>query len=227
MRNTRYQGRIVVAGIDQSGLYVVQVHAVTVRNSKNRTQRLVLGGGGSVRNELIEPDPSIDVSLFEYTAMREGGDHYVVSNGRQTDSVFLAMQNCGRDAFADGLDGWLYEHDRHRTPRITSAWSRGGVVQLQFSILRKGRRSCEPSFWTYAPNTGFGFYLATYEAEGDPHPPFAGPPRMIPLVGSQEELADALWRVLDPERRVSLAVKFIEIANGRSSISLRNVHDVD
>lgn len=69
---------------------------------------------------------------------------------------------------------------------------------------------------------GFGYCITTYAGDGDPLPSFLGDPLAVPLVGGAEDIAQAYWQALNEANRVSLAVKWIEIGNGRSDIHIIN-----
>ena len=117
------------------------------------------------------------------------------------------------------------------TPRITavSSWFEGAPY-LQMSILRKPPWSdkCERNLFEIGDMAkGFGYCLTTYSFSGDYFgsipPPFSGEPRLLPLEGRIDDIADKYWEhVLDPDNRVSLAVKFIPRDRSPSKIVIRN-----
>ena len=71
---------------------------------------------------------------------------------------------------------------------------------------------------------GLGLALTTYQGDGSPLPPFQGEPLWLPLVGDADQVLETCWEALDPENRVSLAVKEIPAGGGSGQIRLRNQH---
>ena len=83
--------------------------------------------------------------------------------------------------------------------------------------------SCDRSVtWYEDIPQGLGFCLTTYSADGDPPPAFRGDPLLVPLTGRMEEIAERYWMMLNEANRVSLAVKFIRIGSGESSVFVIN-----
>lgn len=68
---------------------------------------------------------------------------------------------------------------------------------------------------------GFGHCLTTYRGDGNPLPPFRGEPYLVPLDGNAQNIADTFWKTLNPDNKVSLAVKSIS-RNGPPEIVIRN-----
>ncbi len=87
-----YPGRGIVAGLDETGGYMVQVYWIMGRseNSRNRVFKADddIGNIGRLYTEAADSSKVKDPSLIIYNAMREVGYHYIVSNGDQTDTVF-------------------------------------------------------------------------------------------------------------------------------------------
>ena len=63
-----------------------------------------------------------------------------------------------------------------------------------------------------------------HASEEVPLPPFRGEPYVLPLEGGPDFLAERFWNQLNGENRISLAVKSIDCASGRSEIVLRNLY---
>ncbi len=226
LKANTYPGRVVWAGLDETGNYVVQGCVIMGRsvNSRNRVYRQ---DGGRVYTDLAQPDPKADISLIIYNAMDEEGNKYVASNGVQTDTV---IENLRRGkTFVGALNSHTYEPDPPNfTPRITVVCSVDDTVpRASFSLIHKDPDSGAPNrpSWNFPlliPGTGY--YLSTYRGALSS---FEGSPRPLPLLGSMESLADMLWGTLNTENRVGLALKFIEIASGASNVTLRNKHHGD
>ncbi len=225
-----YPGRGIVAGLDETGQYLVQVYWIMGRseNSRNRVFKAD-GETGRLFTEAADPAKVKDPSLIIYNAMRERGDWYntldfVVSNGDQTDTV---TNSVGPLYLSRVLDGRMYEPDEPNfTQRITavhSLWKE--KPQLQMSILRRsmfGAARDRIEFVYDYLYPGFGHCITTYVGDGNPLPPFRGDPLVMPLTGGREDIARTYWDSLNEANRVSLAVKWIEIGNGRSDIHIIN-----
>jgi IMP cyclohydrolase len=225
-----YPGRGIVAGLDEKGQHLVQVYWIMGRseNSRNRVFKAD-DETGRLFTEAADPAKVKDPSLIIYNAMRQRGDwfnilDFVVSNGDQTDTV---TDSIGPLYLSRVLDGRTYEPDEPNfTQRITavhSLWKER--PHLQMSILRKSvfGAVCERCNFTYdylCP--GFGFGITTYAGDGNPLTPFRGDPLVMPLEGGMKDIAQTYWDALNETNRVSLAVKWIEIGNGRSDIHIIN-----
>jgi IMP cyclohydrolase len=225
-----YPGRGIVAGLDETGQYLVQVYWIMGRseNSRNRVFKAD-NETGRLFTEAADPSKVKDPSLIIYNAMRERGDwyntlHYVVSNGDQTDTVVESM---GPLSLYEVLAGRRYEPDAPNfTQRITavhSLWKERPFLQM--SILRRSMlgEACDGVLFVYDQlHPGYGYCITTYSGDGDPLPPFYGDPIVMPLVGGMQDIAWTYWDSLNEANRVSLAVKWIEVGNGRSDIRIIN-----
>lgn len=223
-----YPGRGIVAGLDQSGEYMVQVYWIMGRSANSRN-RVFKADDATGRLYTEAADPSKmgpeNATLIIYNAMLENPLFYVVSNGDQTDTV---MESFDRGPFflEPALYRRQYEPDEPNfTQRITavSILARFGQ-RTCMSILRKspfGDR-CDQQTYELHPGPGFGYCITTYAGDGNPLPPFCGDPLLMPLVGGAQAIAETYWTALNLENRVSLAVKWIEIGNGRSDIHIIN-----
>ena len=223
-----YPGRLVVAGLHASGEYLVQGCGMTGRSKPSRNRRYV-ALGGVVRPELVVPDPNFD-PLTIYTAMGEWADYYVATNGAQTDTAIEYLRQ--GDSFDAAMEQRTFEPDKISTPRISALCGLRLAPHAHLSLIRKDPKTGAPrrTYYTYVGANlppGVGWCLQTYQHDGDPPPSFEGPPYPLPLEGPMEALADDLWDALDKDNRVGLALKFIEIKSGKSSVTLRNKHDGD
>ena len=64
---------------------------------------------------------------------------------------------------------------------------------------------------------GEGRYIHTYMGDGDPLPSFSGEPVKVTIdaAAGLDAFADKLWNALNGDNKVSLFVRFIEIATGK------------
>lgn len=219
-----YPGRGIVVGLDASAAALVQVYWIMGRSANSRN-RVFEAEAGLLRTAAADPAKVADPSLIIYNAMRELKGLYVVSNGDQTDTAIQGL--LAGATFSQALSTRQYEPDRpNYTPRISALCSlRDGLPIAEISLLKRSAfgMGCDRQLFRYesfAP--GYGFCVTTYAGDGDPLPSFQGEPRLLPLEGNADRIADAYWAALNAENRVSLAVKMIDIASGASTIVIRN-----
>ena len=222
-----YPGRAIIVGLDDTGQYLIQVYWIMGRSDNSRN-RIFAFEGGRLFTEAADPSKVKDPSLIIYNAMREVEDGGcaigVVSNGHQTDGVANSYKN-GRSLHAE-LEQWEYEPDAPNfTPRITavSCWL-GGQECVAMSLLRKSlwAEKCDRHLYEFDRlGRGFGHCLTTYAGDGAPLPSFQGEPFLLPLCGDADFIATTFWEALDPDNRVSLAVKFMP-KSGPSRITVIN-----
>lgn len=219
-----YPGRGLIVGMEESGNRLIQVYWIMGR-SPNSRNRVFESEGSLVRTAPADPAKVSDPSLIIYNAMMELDGVFVATNGDQTDTIIQAIVAGGN--FRTALMTRRYEPDGPNwTPRISAICSlRYGVPRAALAILKKAPTSmgCERQFFHYDTlEPGYGRCLTTYRGDGDPLPPFEGEPRVMPLAGGIEAIADSVWDALNADNRVSLAVKAIDLASRTSTIALRN-----
>ena len=94
------------------------------------------------------------------------------------------------------------------------------------SILKsdKGRPdSCSLYTFSYAnPAAGEGCFIHTYMHDGDPLPSFEGEPKRVGISGNIDEFAKQVWESLNGENKVSLFVRYIDIATGNCETRIVN-----
>ncbi|QQG52439.1 MAG: inosine monophosphate cyclohydrolase [Candidatus Falkowbacteria bacterium] len=226
LRQNVYPGRGIICGMDESGQYLIQVYWIMGRSENSRNRIFIFDkDGGLVRTAPANPDLVKDPSLIIYTAMAEKNLRFVVSNGHQTMAVINGPANTG---ILPLLKKWSYEPDEPNfTPRITASIFLGHDSEdytAEMVIFRKDGKNetClrVPHLVNLKP--GFGYCITTYSGDGNPLPSFSGQPYLLPLSGSADEILDTFWKALNEDNRVSLAVKFIDIATGTSKINVVN-----
>lgn len=212
-------------GVDPPGDNVVQVYWIMGRSDNSRKRVFSFDEYDRLYTEPTDPSNAGDLRLIIYNAMREtmreNGGFFVVSNGEQTDTVWEARN------LEHGLGTWSYEpDDPNFTPRITGVCSVGDVgPRFQFAVLRRSifGGACHRLVYNYNEiSNGLGLCITTYAGDGKPLPAFTDDPLLMPIGDGIDSVLDAYWQALDPENRVSLAVKFIPIAGGKSTIRVIN-----
>ena len=217
-----YPGRGIVAGLSADGKYAVSAYWTMGRSAGSRNRIFVTDtedGSEVVRTKafdesLIAGDPS----LIIYAAVRQLGKKTIVTNGDQTDTIYQGLKN--GLSFEQSLRTRKYEHDGPNwTPRISSLLDiEGGKLNYTLSILKsdEGNADCtvRQTFDYEALFAGEGRYIHTYEGDGNPLPSFTGEPVKVSIEGDLENFADKLWNALNADNKVSLFVRFIDIATG-------------
>ena len=182
-----YPGRGIAVGHGR-------VYYFIMGRSANSRNRIFAETEDGIRTEAHDPALVEDPSLIIYHPVRAMGDDLVVTNGDQTDTIVEAGD------FRAGCMSRTYEpDDPNWTPRISAIVHPDGSFEM--SILKNdgsGRRSRQ--FFCYeGVDEGRGYFLSTYQGDGDPLPSFAGEPVEVSMPEP-----DAVWAALDEDNKVSL-----------------------
>lgn len=217
-----YPGRGIVIGRTEDGKKAVAAYWTMGRSAGSRNRIFVTdneNGTEVVRTKafdesLIAGDPS----LIIYAAVRQLGKKTIVTNGDQTDTIYEGLKN--GLTFEQSLRSRKYEHDGPNwTPRISSIIDiTDGALKYTLSILKSddGNGDCtlRQTFDYESPFAGEGRYIHTYEGDGNPLPSFKGEPVKVSIEGDIDSFTDKLWNALNADNKVSLFVRFIDIASG-------------
>ena len=91
-----------------------------------------------------------------------------------------------------------------------------GGYNYAMSILKSNGGSPDSCLrFTFAyesPAPGEGHFIHTYMHDANPLPSFEGEPKLISIPDDMEAFAELLWENLNPENKVSLFVRYIDIA---------------
>jgi hypothetical protein len=75
--------------------------------------------------------------------------------------------------------------------------------------------SCHRYTFAYEnPKTGEGHFIHTYMHDGTPLPSFEGEPKPVAISGDIDAFTQMLWANLNEDNKVSLFVRYIDIATG-------------
>jgi len=191
-------------------------------SSRNRVFEKVPNTQGWVKTRVADPSTFTgDPSLLIYNAMVEQPNRFVVSNGAQTDAI---LQN-GMSELQSG--NWKYEPDHPNfTPRISGVINTDEAHRFQLVMLRKSVAGDECDILSYTYDDipyGFGYFISTYEDDGNPLPSFRDEPRILPIGHRNPHIiALAFWNILNEENRVALAVKVIPSDGSPSRVDIIN-----
>ena len=67
-----------------------------------------------------------------------------------------------------------------------------------------------------------GHFLHTYVCDGNPLPTFLGEPERVELPDDIDAFTESLWDALDRDNRISLYVRYTDLATGKESDRLIN-----
>ena len=225
LKNNAYPGRGIVIGRSADGKYAVTAYFIMGRSSNSRNRVFVTEGEG-IRTEAFDPSKLEDPSLIIYAPVRVLKNDTIVTNGDQTDTIYEGMK-AGK-TFEQSLRSREFEPDGpNYTPRISGVMHvENGAYDFSMSILKSndGDPSCCNRYtFTYDnPAAGEGRFIHTYMHDGNPLPSFQGEPKKVELAGDIDSFADMLWESLNPDNKVSLFVRYIDIATGKYETRIKN-----
>lgn len=219
-----YPGRGILLGRSVDGRSAVIAYFIMGRSANSRN-RIFLANGEGLRTQAFDISKMVNPSLIIYSPVRVLSDMTIVTNGDQTDTVYDFLSH-GK-TFEEALRTRTFEPDRPNfTPRISGLVETGGRFCYRLSILKSGDlegKSVQRFFYEYdAPANGEGRLIQTYLGDGNPLPPFEGEPVHIAVEGTIEEFSNRLWTNLNPENKVSLFVRFINLESGLSDTRIFN-----
>lgn len=225
LKNNPYPGRGIIVGKTKDGKKAVIAYFIMGR-SENSRNRVFVEEGEGIRTQAFDPSKLSDPSLVIYAPVRVRGKDTIVTNGDQTDTIYDLMAQ-GK-TFEEALRTREYEPDGpNYTPRISALLTiEEGNFSYQMSILKSSNGNpdcCERQTFSYdAPIAGEGRFLHTYKQDGNPLPSFEGEPERMFVPDALKEMADMLWESLNEENKVSLFVRYIDIATGSYETKIIN-----
>lgn len=220
-----YPGRGIVIGRSADGKYAVTAYFIMGRSSNSRNRVFVTEGEG-IRTQAFDPSKLEDPSLIIYAPVRVLGNDTIVTNGDQTDTIYDGMAN--GQTFEQSLRCREFEPDGpNYTPRISGLLHvENGKYDFSMSILKSNDGDpdcCNRYTFTYDnPKAGEGRFIHTYIGDGNPLPSFAGEPAKVDIAGDIDSFTDMVWNALNEDNKVSLFVRFIDIATGKYETKIVN-----
>ena len=217
LKNNSYPGRGIVIGKSADGKTAVTAYFIMGRSSNSRNRVFVEDGEG-IRTQAFDPSKLEDPSLIIYAPVRVLGNKTIVTNGDQTDTIYDGMDR--QQTFEQSLRCREFEPDGpNYTPRISGIMHiENGTYNYAMSILKSNNGNpdaCNRYTFAYEnPVAGEGHFIHTYMHDGNPLPSFEGEPKLISVPNRIEEFTDLLWNSLNEENKVSLFVRYIDIATG-------------
>ncbi|MBO5078728.1 MAG: IMP cyclohydrolase [Oscillospiraceae bacterium] len=224
LASNTYPGRGIVLGVSPDGKNAVAAYFIMGRSVNSRNRVFVQEPDG-IRTEAYDPSKMEDPSLIIYHPVRQAGCGLIVTNGDQTDTIwqFLAKG----ESWEAALRTRKFEHDGPNwTPRISGLQAFDGSYKM--SILKAADpegSACARFFYEYPPIAGLGHFIHTYVCDGNPViPTFQGEPERVALCDDIDAFTAMLWENLNPDNKISLFVRYTDLATGAYTQRILNKH---
>ncbi len=217
LRDNAYPGRGIVIGKSPDGTKAVTAYFIMGR-SENSRNRVFVEDREGIRTQAFDPAKLSDPSLIIYAPVRVLGNKTIVTNGDQTDTIYELMDK--QQSFEQALRTREFEPDApNYTPRISGIMHiENGSYNYAMSILKSSNgnpEACNRYTFAYSnPVAGEGHFIHTYKNDGNPLPSFEGEPKLVKIDGDIDTFTDMVWSNLNEDNKVSLFVRFIDIATG-------------
>jgi len=218
-----YPGRGIILGKSEDNRAVFAYFIMgRSTNSRNRVFEV---SNDDIRTKAFDESLLSDPSLIIYSPVRVLGKKIIVTNGDQTDTIYEYLKD--KKTFEDALYTRTFEPDAPNfTPRISGLIDIESGLKLKLSILKSDEGDESQSlrfFYNYDnPKSGEGFFIHTYKENSDPLKSFEGEPIKVGLKGSIDEFAKSLWNSLNTDNKISLAVRYIDMATGKYEQIIKN-----
>lgn len=225
LKGNSYPGRGIVIGKSADGTKAVTAYFIMGR-SENSRNRVFVEDGEGIRTQAFDPSKLSDPSLIIYAPVRVLGNKTIVTNGDQTDTIYELMDK--QQTFEQALRTRTFEPDGpNYTPRISGIMHiENGKYNYAMSILKSNNgnpNACNRYTFAYEnPVAGEGHFIHTYMQDGDPLPSFEGEPKLVAIPDDMDEFTQMLWNSLNEDNKVSLFVRYINIADGTYSTRIVN-----
>ena len=227
VEGNRYPGRGIVVGATPDGTRSAAAYFI-MGKSENSRNRVFTEKDGVIYTEPFDVAKLEDPSLIIYAAVRKYGNHLVVTNGNQTDTVVEDLADGG--SFYHALESRCFEPDAPNfTPRISAEIEFDGKAGFKYrmSILKSADAegtACNRYGFDYAPVAGLGHFIHTYECDGNPLPTFCGEPTRVAISDDIDAFTGEIWNSLDEDNKISLYVIYTDLRTGESESRMLNKH---
>lgn len=218
-----YPGRGIILGKSEDNRAVFAYFIMgRSTNSRNRVFEI---SNDDIMTKAFDKSLLSDPSLIIYSPVRVLGKKIIVTNGDQTDTIYEYLKD--KKTFEDALYTRTFEPDAPNfTPRISGLIDIESGLKLKLSILKSDEGDESQSlrfFYNYDnPKPGEGFLIHTYKENSNPLKSFEGEPIKVGLKGSIDEFCNSLWNSLNTDNKISLAVRYIDMATGKYEQIIKN-----
>ena len=219
-----YVGRGIVIGKSKDGKKACAAYFIMGRSANSRN-RIFTEKNGEVFTEPFDASKVEDPSLIIYAAIRNYKNNLIVTNGDQTDTVYDGLVD-GK-SFTEALESRCFEPDApNLTPRISGMITFDNAdFKYQMSILKSidaEGTDCARYGFSYPSVAGLGHFIHTYVCDGNPIPTFQGEPERVAIPDDIDEFTNNLWNALDKDNKISLYVRYTDLATGECENRLIN-----
>ena len=225
LSSNSYPGRGIVIGKSPNGKFAVCGYFIMGRSANSRNRIFVEDGEG-IRTQAFDESKVEDPSLIIYAPVRVLGNKTIVTNGDQTDTIYEGMDR--QQTFEQSLRSREFEPDGPNfTPRISGIMHiDNGNYNYAMSILKSNNgndKACNRYTFAYEnPVNGEAHFIHTYMQDGNPLPSFEGEPKLVDVLDDIDEYTNLLWDNLNEDNKVSLFVRYINIADGTYTTRIVN-----
>ncbi|MBQ9066482.1 MAG: IMP cyclohydrolase [Clostridia bacterium] len=216
IKGNEYVGRGIVVGKTEDGTKAAIAYFIMGRSANSRN-RIFKEEGEEVIIFPFDESKVEDPSLIIYSPIKTYGQATIVTNGDQTQTIYDFLRK--GESFEDALQTRCFEPDGPNwTPRISGIVCNGDHgFRYKLSILKSGDAEgsvCNRFTYAYEPVNGLGHFLHTYVENGDPIPTFQGEPERVSIPNDIDVFFNDIWENLDEENKISLYVRYIDLASG-------------
>lgn len=220
-----YVGRGIVVGKTPDATKAVSAYFIMGRSANSRNRVFSEKENGDIYTEPFDASKVEDPSLIIYAAVRSFENKLIVTNGDQTDTIYDGLES-GK-GFAESLESRCFEPDApNLTPRISAMLTfDNSDFTYRMSILKSidaEGSDCARYEFSYPSKPGLGHFIHTYVCDGNPIPTFQGEPERVAMSDSIDEFTDNLWNALDADNKISLYVRYTDLASGNIQTKLIN-----
>lgn len=224
IKGNPYVGRGLVVGKTADGTRAAIAYFIMGR-SENSRNRVFRENGQDVTIFPYDESKVEDPSLIIYSPIKPMGKATIVTNGDQTQTIYDYM-TAGK-TFEEALDTRCFEPDGPNfTPRISAIVCNGDHgFRYKLNILKSGDAAgtvCNRYTFKYEPVNGLGHFIHTYVTDGNPIPTFQGEPERVSVPNDIDEFFTDIWDNLDENNRISLYVRYISLADGKTENRMVN-----
>ncbi len=226
LNSLSYHGRGIIIGKSHDGKKAITAYFIMGR-SVNSRNRVFVAEGDAMRTKAFDESKMVDPHLIIYYPVRVLGNKTIVTNGDQTDTIYSLMDK--QMTFEQALRTREFEDDAPNfTPRISGIIRRESEgMNFAMSILKSAEgdpSSCERFTYAYSnPKNGYAKFIHTYMGDGNPLPSFEGEPKTLLLPDLDiDALTAHIWENLNADNKVSLFVRYIDIASGDAETRIVN-----
>ena len=216
LEGNRYPGRGIVIGKTPDGKKAAIAYFIMGRSANSRN-RVFTEKNGEIFTEPFDASKVEDPSLIIYAAVRSYENKLIVTNGNQTDTIYDGL--AAGKSFSQALTSREFEPDApNLTPRISGMLTfEGNDFTYEMSILKSGDAAgtfCNRYTFSYGASAGLGHFIHTYVCDGNPIPTFQGEPERVAMDDDIDAFTTDLWNALDAENKISLYVRYTDLATG-------------